>query len=246
MDYLKHDKHNITEALNGFHALQILAEKEFDVVLMDIQMPVMDGLEATEVVRACERGEAPKSQDIPAGLSSRVEGKYLPIIALTAHATKKDMEQCLEAGMDAYLTKPLQPEQLTNTLAEFVGAQEEEEVTGPEKETGKAGGKSLKLKIKEHLSETYHIGPDKIDELVSSSLVTLCDQIATCRKDIKSMDLISLEKSAHTLKGSLVNLGFSELGAIMAKLEKDAGQGAEGDYLGEFDKLEEELAELFI
>ncbi len=243
--FLQHDQHKITEAFNGFHALQLLAEKEFDIVLMDIQMPVMDGLETAEIIRSFERGESTESTDLPSGLGARFAGKHLPIIALTAHALKGDKNQCLESGMDAYLSKPLQPEQLAAVLAKYAGGGKQTEPGGDQQEAAELAADSLKQKITHHLSETYHIGPDKIGELVSSSLVTLAEQIAACRADIENNDLASLEKSAHTLKGSLVNIGFSGLGAQMAKLEKDAGQGIESDYFHEIDKLEEELAELF-
>ena len=75
--------------------------ESFDLILMDIQMPEMDGLEATAAIRA---------KEIPAGL-------HTPIIAMTAHALKGDRERCLEAGMDGYVTKPIRPQDLYQAVA---------------------------------------------------------------------------------------------------------------------------------
>jgi CheY-like chemotaxis protein len=93
--------HETTVAGNGSEALSALERAAFDLVLMDVQMPEMDGLEATARIRARER----------------VVGGHLPIVALTAHALKGDRERCLEAGMDDYVSKPIKPEELKRALA---------------------------------------------------------------------------------------------------------------------------------
>lgn len=105
---------------------------------------------------------------------------------------------------------------------------------------------SLRQKISNHLSATYHFSPDKVEELVSSAIVTLTEQFAACRADIDGGDQSSLAASAHTLKGSLLNIGFQELGERIDKLGRDAAQGRERPYDQEFSALEQELAELFI
>src|SRR6266446_5157160 len=86
--------HMVTAVSTGKEALCTLAQKQCDLVLMDVQMPEMDGFEATAAIRTQEQGT----------------GGRIPIIALTAHAMKEDREKCLAAGMDGYLTKPLKPE----------------------------------------------------------------------------------------------------------------------------------------
>jgi CheY-like chemotaxis protein len=95
--------HSVVVAANGKEALDaVQGAQRFDLVLMDLQMPEMDGLEATAAIRAGEEGT----------------GKRLPIVALTAQAIHGDRERCLAAGMDAYLSKPVQPQQLFRTLTE--------------------------------------------------------------------------------------------------------------------------------
>jgi len=92
--------HRVTFACTGLEALQVSEREIFDVVLMDVQMPVMDGLQATTAIRERER----------------LTGGHLPIIAMTAHAMKGDRERCLSAGMDGYVAKPIRPSELFEAI----------------------------------------------------------------------------------------------------------------------------------
>ena len=92
--------HKVVIAANGQDALDKFRAGNFDVILMDVQMPVMDGFEATQLIRAVEKES----------------GKRTPIVALTAHAMKGDRERCLEAGMDDYISKPINNKELTDAL----------------------------------------------------------------------------------------------------------------------------------
>jgi CheY-like chemotaxis protein len=97
--------HSVTVAGNGREAVDHVSSRAFDVVLMDVQMPEMDGLEATAVIREREQGS----------------DRRLPIVALTAHAMVGDRERCLQAGMDGYVTKPVQPPVLFQAIADALG-----------------------------------------------------------------------------------------------------------------------------
>jgi two-component system, sensor histidine kinase and response regulator len=103
---LKKLGHRVTVVSNGAEALQVVQSKVFDLIAMDIQMPQMDGLEATRAIREWEA-----SRD-----------RHIPIIAMTAHAMKGDRELCLEAGMDGYVSKPIRPDDLAAAIAEVLGA----------------------------------------------------------------------------------------------------------------------------
>jgi len=119
---LENSVHIITEAKNGLEALESLADKHFDAILMDIQMPIMDGLMSARYIRSCEKGIIPKNEhhaDLLIHLHSKIKGTRTPIVALTANAMSGDRQQCVVAGMDHYLTKPFQPEQLDNVLAKI-------------------------------------------------------------------------------------------------------------------------------
>jgi CheY-like chemotaxis protein len=100
MRLLEKDGHQVTLAQNGKDALSLLERSAFDLVLMDVQMPEMDGLTAAAVIRKQEQ----------------VSRLHIPIIALTAHATKEDYARCLQAGMDGYVAKPVSPANLRQTI----------------------------------------------------------------------------------------------------------------------------------
>ncbi len=96
--------HSVAVAGNGEEALTAVAREPFDLVLMDVQMPVMDGFEATALLRQQERKT----------------GRRLPVLAMTAHAMKGDRERCLKAGMDGYVAKPVQKQELFDAIAAAV------------------------------------------------------------------------------------------------------------------------------
>jgi CheY-like chemotaxis protein len=100
--------YSVITVANGREVLAALDDEHFDLVLMDVQMPEMDGIEATAAIR---RGESDT-------------GVRLPIVAMTAHAMKGDEEQCLSAGMDAYITKPIRAGELYSIIDRFVPATE--------------------------------------------------------------------------------------------------------------------------
>ena len=97
---LERQGHRVTLAVNGREAVEAVKRAEFDIILMDVQMPQMTGYEATEAIRSCERQS----------------GRHIPIVAMTAHAMKGDREKCLASGMDSYISKPVSAKDLLETL----------------------------------------------------------------------------------------------------------------------------------
>jgi two-component system sensor histidine kinase/response regulator len=123
---LEKSGHTVTVANNGREALAILEAASFDefaCVLMDVQMPEMDGFEATAIIRERER---------------HTPGVHLPIIAMTAHTMKGDAARCLAAGMDAYVSKPIRPNALFDVIQPYVNAQSSRVMltAGPKPDTG--------------------------------------------------------------------------------------------------------------
>ena len=98
--------HTAAAVTNGVEVLRTLKTERFDLVLMDVQMPEMDGFEATRAIR----------------LEEEETGRHIPIVAMTAHAMKGDRERCLDAGMDAYVAKPINKDELLRVLQEVVAA----------------------------------------------------------------------------------------------------------------------------
>ncbi len=108
--------HSVVVANNGLEALAALQKQDFDLVLMDVQMPEMGGFEATAAIREKEK----------------TAGGHLPIVALTAHAMNDDRERCLQAGMDAYVSKPILPQELFDTIERFAPAEAAAPVASPQ------------------------------------------------------------------------------------------------------------------
>lgn len=122
MIFLQRHGHQVAVAENGLEALKKIVEEDFDLIFMDVQMPVMDGLTACKVIRKGEEGVCPEGFALPAGLKeklSHLHGKHLPIVAMTANAMKGDREKCLAAGMDSYLTKPFRREEILQVLGKI-------------------------------------------------------------------------------------------------------------------------------
>jgi PAS domain S-box-containing protein len=185
----------ISEAVNGMEALDTLRHNHFDIVLMDIQMPVMDGLEATRHIR----------QELASNI---------PIIALTANAVKGEMEKCIQAGMNDYLSKPFEEEDLIRLIAKWLGR---ETHFGPAKTT-KLDDTPLydlcKLKQITRGDEKFIIKMLQVFISETTNSIVNLEQ-AFELKDIKQVQFL-----AHRMKSSLNNLNISSASGIAEKIEK--------------------------
>ncbi len=182
--------HKVSVAAHGKAALDLLETDAFDVVLMDVQMPVMSGEEATASIRELERGTA----------------RHIPIVAMTAHAMKGDRERLLNAGMDDYLAKPIQSAELMHLLEKYTpaeqAAQAEPELLNREAALACMGGDAnILADIAGLFLEDY---PKMLLEIQTA--VTTRDEGA-------------LHRAAHTLKGSLGYLGARRTEALANQLE---------------------------
>ena len=202
--------HEVVVAADGAEALSKLdkaAGPKFDVVLMDVQMPVMGGFEATAAIRARER----------------TTGAHLPIVAMTAGATKDDRESCLRAGMDAHLTKPVRSENLFRVVESFGGA-------AASSVPGTRGGKEAVGSFNE-AAMMAHVGGDErlLRELVDLFLEDLPDRLASVRKAVRRQDAQALSCAAHALKGAVSHFAARETSEFALKLER---MGRTGDLEG--------------
>jgi len=229
---------HVTAAVDGLDALEKLGQRRFDLILMDVQMPRMNGIIATRMIRAIERREpVPPTidQDLLERLQARLTGNHIPIIAMTAHAMDSDRQRCLDAGMDDYLTKPFQPEQVLDALASFHPAistrmEKEHAATGPSREQGSteetaSGNNNVIEIVRAHLRATYKLEPKQIDELLQTSADSLGEQMNKAGKALDAGDNEALRKAAHAAKGNLLNLGLKELSELAADLEEQAKAG---------------------
>jgi two-component system sensor histidine kinase/response regulator len=188
-----------TIANHGGEALEILSKSDrFDLVLMDVEMPVMDGIEATRRVRAMKRN-----------------GPRLPIIAVTAHALQEERDRCAAAGMDVCLTKPLRGQALDEVLQQFLaGVQPVASNSGPTPNAGidamlamVDGDRDL---LRAVAAEYHRQTPPLVNEL---------------RSAVERGDAAGVQRLAHKLKGSSLQLAGDRVGAAAATLEERAKAG---------------------
>ena len=234
--------HTVYAAKNGIVALTMLAEERFDVVLMDVQMPEMDGLTATQAIRAVEaEEELPVSlpPQLPLRLKNRLAGQHVPVLAMTAHAMESDRQRCLKAGMDDYLTKPFQPYQLQAAILRFAGGESKvEKNIIYKKEKGKAengkitvdSGNDTVSMVKKHLAAVYGLGDAQIEQLLTSSGMSINSNIDKAQACLDKGDLKTLASAAHALKGSFLNLGLTSPAEAAAKIEVAVGNGEPQPY----------------
>jgi len=218
----------VTPAVDGLDALTKLGEQSFDLILMDVQMPRMNGITATRMIRAIEQQEPiPPTidQDLLARLSDKLAGRHITIIAMTAHAMDSDRQRCLDAGMDDYLTKPFQPEQVLDALASFTPATSTQAKDISGKEEPDPSEQAILATVREHLHATYGLGPEQIDQLLATSRKSLDEQMQKARQSLREEDGEGLREAAHAAKGNLLNLGLNELSELAARIEKQAEAG---------------------
>ncbi len=222
---------------NGQEAVQAATRNQYDLIFMDCQMPVMDGYTATREIRKT---------------TAALSGKRVPIIALTAHAMKGDRQACLEAGMDDYLVKPYDEQQLAAVLSKWLspapgqtstaccrpasrkGPQKPQAVTMPVDKSVLDGLRRLQLPDK----------PDIITSLITVYLEHSPSVVQGLRQAAETRQSEQLWQTAHSFKSSSANLGALRLARLCARLETMGREGQLQGTLEIVDALEKEYAQV--
>ena len=244
VDLLERRGHSVAVAQNGREAVEALQEERFDLVLMDIQMPEMDGLEATAAIRALEGGDGPR----------------LPIFAMTAHAMKGDRERCLEAGMDGYLSKPVRADELyeaVESVAAGVGFSLAEEAGpkpavqgGAAQGEGGAGGAESALPAEDGVldwdaaAERLGGDPAALENFIGLYMDESAQLLGQIGSALEAGDGEGVRRAAHTLKSSS-GLFAAELAVAAAFRMENLGR--DGDLAGAAEawpRLQEEVDRL--
>jgi len=215
----------VTTADDGRQALEIHASVPFDLILMDVQMPVMDGFDTTRAIR--ERESAAVA---PPGRPQR----RTPIIAMTAHALKGDRERCLAAGMDDYLTKPIDAERLCEKVRLWSGRADgapSPVSAGIEpRPAGRVGApihpdSAVALA---RIAAAFGDDPSGLAGLVALFIEDAERDLAALQAAAMAGDATAIVRLAHSLKGMIRNVGLSELGELFSRIEGLGGEGADG------------------
>jgi len=211
MRHLQGGGYHVDLAENGRQAVKAYKRKHYDIILLDIQMPVMDGYEATKAIRDLECGlpnkieEGSYSESEIRNLKSQI--KKIPIIAMTAHATKADREKAFEAGMDDYITKPLRRTKLLATVEKWSRQ-------NPQSAIKKVAPMNFEKAIEE-----FEGDKEFLMDVLKGFLENVRAQIETIHQAISKGDAEVVRKEAHSIKGGAANLTADELSKIAFELE---------------------------
>ncbi len=224
---------------NGLQAVEAYKRKQYDIILMDIQMPVMDGYTATKTIRDLEQKINKTSDKKRSTVLERV-----PIIAMTAHAAKEDKERCHKVGMDDYMSKPLRKKELLEMLDKWVI----EKLRSMDK-TDQGLLKEIIIENEDPMDfelAVEEFGRDKgfLMKVVDGFLENVTVQIGAIQQSIENGDTEALRKEAHKIRGGAVNLTAMPLSVVAEKLEKHAKSGkmeGAGQVFAEFEEEFEKL-----
>ena len=203
--------HSYRIAINGKEAIELFSKEDFDLILMDLQMPEMDGFTATRLIREKELESGTKT----------------PIVALTAHAMPGDREKCLEAGMDYYLSKPLYSDKLVSIIGELLGGKDSD-ISHEVHQKNESGDYMLREEKEEEnkmldtasLLDKVEGDLDFLDKLLQNFKKSSAELIDDLDKALKERDGKAINFAAHTMKGSLIIFGDEKGGNIAQELEK--------------------------
>jgi KaiC/GvpD/RAD55 family RecA-like ATPase/CheY-like chemotaxis protein/HPt (histidine-containing phosphotransfer) domain-containing protein len=225
---------------NGAEAVKALETLPYDLVLMDVQMPEMDGYEATQQIRNPQ---------------SAVTNHGIPIIAMTAHAMQGDRERCLEAGMNDYVTKPIAPQALAEALDKWL-PKEEGELRNARNDQRDGGATDVSIVEsqapifdKAGMMARLMEDEDLARTVAEGFLEDIPRQIEALRGYLEAGDAPGAERQAHAIKGASANVGGEALCAAAFDMEKAAKAGdlyAAGGHMAELDAQFDRLKEAMI
>ncbi|MDV6030919.1 MAG: response regulator [Phycisphaera sp. RhM] len=219
--------HQVTVANNGEEALAMLENEYFELVLMDVQMPGMNGYETTAVIRQQESAT----------------GKHVPIIAMTANAMSGDRERCLDAGMDDYLSKPIQPEKLNQLIESYnerpARQNQHHEPGAPNSALLHRGRADEPAIIDRQAAVKGLLGSEQLFKEVSRIFYHQGPQlIHDIRQAAADEDIVRLERSAHTIRGSAKSLAAEQVVRWADMVESMARQQKIPEAMEQVDELE--------
>ena len=191
----------VVSVKDGRETLEVLAVRDFDLVLMDVQMPEMDGMEATREIR---KMAGPKSK--------------IPIIAMTAHALSGDREKCLKAGMNDYVSKPIEPLELKEVIERWMTRKLPPTVGVP---AGKKSGAAVPVDWAR--LEQSSSGDDEFRKRLTEIFLADCEgRLGRLKESLTCDDFENTVREAHSITGAATNFGATELSSLASSLEKKA------------------------
>jgi len=212
---IQHLGYRAEVATNGREAITAISRNHYDLILMDCQMPEMDGFEATGEIRNREALMADRGSDV----------NRLPIVAITANAMTGDRERCLAAGMDDYISKPLREAELAKVLDRWLRPTDMPEARATERATGAPAAMEPVLDPSALDAVRHELSQETLCRLIDLTLLDVERQVAAAQEALAKMDAKALGTAMHSLKGSCGSVGAARLADLCAALEKLAREG---------------------
>ncbi len=225
---LRKGNHSVHAVVNGREAVEAWEREPFDLVLMDVQMPEMDGFEATDAIRTREK----------------INGKHVPIVAMTAHAMAGDRERCLAAGMDEYISKPVNGPELLRLLQKVAPASAQTQAPPQPASDPVAAPSDKPVFDRETALERMNGETDLLDEVIELFLTDAPNRLEDVRTALQEGDPKRLQMAAHSLKGAAGYIGADRTSAQALKLEELGRRGELSQALDEYQLLEREVESL--
>jgi signal transduction histidine kinase/DNA-binding NarL/FixJ family response regulator/HPt (histidine-containing phosphotransfer) domain-containing protein len=220
--------HRVTIAANGLEAVEQYKTGQFDLILMDMQMPEMDGLQATEAIRALEQQSE----------------RHIPIIAMTANAQESSREKCLEAGMDGFITKPIRMEKLYEALAAYgdpSGAPDQCEQRDQSDKSDVADTSDKPdqpIFNRAELQRRLGGNSELIPRFIKLFLDNIDEPLRLLRGAVEQRELADIHRHAHLIKGSAANIAAPRIFKLAAALDVMGKTGETEDSLRHLELLE--------
>ena len=205
--------HQVTIANNGKEAVEAIKNGKFDLVLMDVQMPEMDGLEATREIRRLEKHS----------------GQHIPIIAMTAHAMTGDREKCLQSGMDGYLSKPVRKIKLYEVLREVIGTPKKVASKSRAGKSSQSNSPQEQASIVDWNAALEVVGGDAeiLKTISGAAIEELSGLIHDLKSEIQNGDTVKAKSIAHSIQGTLRIFQNQQATTLVHQIQKSPDDSAE-------------------
>ncbi|MBU0944499.1 MAG: response regulator [Proteobacteria bacterium] len=242
--------HQVTVANNGKIALNELAQHDFEVIFLDMEMPVLNGIETAKIIRSCEAGTVLSGQRsvFPiTALVDRYRGKRLAIIAMTGNNDEESRVRCRDAGIDTFLAKPYSLQDFSEVLQHFrQGAIVAENLSPPvlSKEEG-IQREELTRTAFEHMKNTYPLQDEQIFQLLEESFKSVQQAMDAIEKGIENKNLALVASASHRLKGTLLGMGLDGQTKLARALELSAKDQEQQESEQLIKELEISVSQLF-
>jgi CheY-like chemotaxis protein len=220
--------HAVVITSNGREAVEKLEGESFDLILMDVQMPEMNGFEATRLIRDREQAD----------------GGHIPIVAMTAHAMKGDREKCLAAGMDDYISKPIREADLFSVIESLANGLEGKKQTERLHRIENIDHAVQDVFDLSEAMKSVNGDQELFNEIAGLFLESAAADMADIRQGIVRSDAGAVERAAHSLKGSVANFGASRAFDAAYRLERMGKEGKLKEAQSARTELEKELEAL--